>query len=128
MSIMLSKRHGLNPSIGKCFVCGQAHEVILFGRLPEDVEAPREVVVDRRPCSECRKWMAKGIILISVRDGESGDNPYRTGGWAVVTEAAILRIFQGSSSTVDAVLKSRISFLEDKVWNLIGLPRIKQND
>ena len=40
--IRLSPKHGVNPAVPLCFLCGQAkNEIVLAGRLPGDVEAPR---------------------------------------------------------------------------------------
>lgn len=85
-NIRMSPKHGLNPAIPVCFYCMQEkNEILLPGRLnQDDDEAPRNVVWNMDPCSECKGFMQQGCVLISVRDGESGNNPYRTGGWAVV--------------------------------------------
>jgi hypothetical protein len=64
--------------------------------------------------------MKQGIILISVRDGEHGSNPYRTGGWCVVKEEAFMKIFQGSAA-VQAQQK-RVAFIANSVWDEVGLP------
>jgi hypothetical protein len=66
MGIRLSEKHGVNPALEQCFVCGEARGVVLFGRLPNDKEAPRQVVMDRSPCEKCLGLMQKGVILISV--------------------------------------------------------------
>lgn len=69
--IILSKEHGVNPAIPKCFYCLEdKNELILTGRLRDDVEAPRNSVWDMNPCDQCQSWMEQGIILISVRNGE----------------------------------------------------------
>jgi hypothetical protein len=120
-SIRVSRKHGVNPSVERCFYCGEATGVVLFGQLAGDREAPRDVVLDRVPCAACKAWMAQGVICISVRDGESGENPYRTGGWVVLTADAVQRIFHGE--VVVHVLKSRVCFIPDEAWDAIGLPR-----
>lgn len=48
-------------------------------------------------------------------------NPYRTGGWTVITEEAFQRMF--NSSLVEQVLECRWTFVPDEVWDLVGLPR-----
>lgn len=53
-NITLSKNHGLNPSIVKCFICGKEHSIALFGRLKGDAKAPREIV-DGSICPDCQK-------------------------------------------------------------------------
>lgn len=117
--ILLSKKHGVNPTIPLCFYCNAPkNEIILTGHLPNDTEAPKNVVWDKVPCDKCQAWMEQGIILISVRDGETSDNPYRTGGWTVIKEEAFRRIFKDC----DDVLKKRVAFVPDEAWNKIGLP------
>ena len=118
--IRLSRRHGVNPSIGVCFYCGEDNgEVVLPGLLPNDAEAPKRAVWHREPCEKCKGWMAQGVILIGVRDGESGDNPFRSGHFAVVKEEAARRIFTGEAG--DAAVKTRVAFIEASVGAQIGL-------
>lgn len=124
-SIRLSPKHGVNPAIPLCFFCGEPkNEVVLAGRLPEDAEAPRHAVWDRRPCDTCTGYMKQGVILISVKDGEEGkgDNPHRTGSWVVVTEDALRRTVQ-PSQLAERIIRTRVAFIPDTVWDLIGLPR-----
>lgn len=123
MSIKLSPKHGLNPSIELCFFCWKEKGLVIPGRLVGDQEAPREAVWNHEPCDECAKLMKDGIIFISTRDGEKGDNPYRTGGWAVITEDAAKRII-AKGPTLDHVLKARVCFIEDTVWKMLGFPEI----
>lgn len=118
--IRLSKKHGVNPAIPLCYFCNKPkNEVILAGLMKGDIEAPRNAVWDTVPCDECKGYMKMGIILISVKDGESGDNPYRTGGWCVVKEEAVRAIFGEDSKA----LKTRVAFIGDSDWDIIGLPR-----
>jgi hypothetical protein len=122
MGIRLSRKYGVNPAVPKCFFCNRdKKEIILFGRMKDDVEAPHGKVIDKEPCAECKKWMEQGIILISVRDGEEGDNPYRTGRWVVVKDEAIKRF--NPPEFVEEVLKKRIAFVPDQVWTMLGLPK-----
>lgn len=71
---------------------------------------------------KCKDYMKQGIILISVRDGEKGNNPYRTGGWCIVRDEVITRIVN-SPELVESILKHRVSFISDIVWDQIGLSR-----
>lgn len=124
MRIKLSPKHGLNSVIPCCFFCGkEKNEILLPGRLPGDVEAPKGVVWDKEPCQECAGYMEQGIILISVKDNPADkdrENPYRTGGWCVVKEEFITRNID--EETAKNILKKRVCFIEDKVWNVMGLP------
>lgn len=149
--IRLSPKHGLNPAVPKCYYClKDKNEVILPGRIDlrsgeKDVEAPRNMVWDLHPCGECEKFMEQGVILISVRDNEEPPpplpplhpgasarekeermralmwNPYRTGGWVVMKDASIRRIFN-PPEVVANILKKRYAFVQHSVWQQLGLP------
>jgi len=124
--VRLSKKHGLNPMLMVCYVCNEAtNEIALLGELPEDKEAPRQGVLNKEPCEKCREWMKKGVIFISTRDGEEdSDNPYRTGGWCVLKDEAVTRVVS-TPHLLETILKARVAFIEDAVWDKIGLPRAK---
>jgi hypothetical protein len=152
--IRLSGKHGVNPSIGKCFYCLEDDAIVLFGALPDDAEAPRCCgVINLQPCHKCKEHMKQGIILISVQDGGMASlekeqreymaklealpeakkkrarpfipNPYRTGGWWVVTEDGLKSILGADSEVFEKVNKHRWSFVEDSVAESIGLKREK---
>lgn len=122
----ISEKHGLNPTVPVCFFClKEKNEVLLLGRLRGDLEAPHKAVFDYEPCDECAGFMDKGIILISVDPEKTlsdKDNPYRTGGWCVVKSEAISRWPLPEQSIVN-ILKKRVAFIEDELWDKIGLPR-----
>lgn len=122
-NIRISKKHGVNPSMAICFFCNQDKgEIILTGRLPNDAEAPMRACWDMEPCDECKGYMEQGIILISCRDNETDkQNPYRTGGWCVISDEAFSRIFSGD--IVDKIMKKRVCFIPDEVWDTVGFPR-----
>lgn len=125
--IRVSDKHGVNPSVEKCFVCGKDKGVIMFGKLPGDVEAPPSMVLpSKEPCDECLDYMGKGIILISVdMEKSEGDmqNPWRTGGWLVITEEGFDRIGIHPPELAEDIKKKRIAFLPDDAWDMLGLPR-----
>lgn len=76
--ITLSEKHGVNPSITHCECCGKETGIALFGRLKGDQEAPRDVYAGL--CEDCEKVIKQGgVLVIEVRDGEKGPDPYRTG-------------------------------------------------
>jgi len=124
-NIRLSKKYGVNPAIPKCFYCYEdKSEIILAGKLPGDIEAPRGVVWDKRPCDKCKGFMEQGIILISVDEAKTTDpqNPWRTDGWVVVKEEAVRRMVI-PPELVEHICKSRVCFVPDDAWDKLGLPR-----
>lgn len=77
--IILSKEHGVNPSIDHCRICGKEIGLVLFGKLKGDVEASKDVCSGNL-CDNCKEIIEKqGCVIIEVRDGEKGKTPYRTG-------------------------------------------------
>lgn len=136
-SILLSPKYGVNPSVRQCYVCGKDIEVILFGHLKNkdesckkcgepygDIEAPRQICLDKEPCDKCKEYMKQGIILIGVRDGESGENPYRTGEFLVIKQEAAERLFCGEAGK--ATLEKRIAFVEQRVLKATGLLKLME--
>ena len=99
-----------------CYICGEPKHILLDRRMKKSL--PKQACYDQEPCDKCKEHTKKGIILISVRDGEKGGNPYRTGGWVVMKEEAAKRMFND-----DRYLKHRIAFVDDTAWDKLGLPR-----
>ena len=115
--IILSKKHGVNPSINMCFWCGGDKELILFGRLPQDKEAPIHICMDYQPCDKCKEQWTAGVTLIEcsnvpLRDDQPAmqTNAYPTGRYMVITEDAFKRIFN-----VDIPVQ-RIALLEADIY------------
>ena len=113
-------------AIPNCFYCNQPkNEVILDRRLQSSLK--HGMVIDKEPCDQCAEHMKRGIIFISVGDKEHGDNPYRTGGWIVITEEAVKRIGLRPPSLEAGVLKARVAFIPDEAWAYMGLPKYGQS-
>ena len=106
-----------------CFLCGGVKHIMLDMGLKNTL--PREACYDYDPCDTCIGYMKQGIILISVRDGEDGVDPYRTGGWVVVREEVIRRLGGEDNEVTDKALKRRAAFIPDTLWGALGLPKGK---
>jgi len=65
--------------------------------------------------------MSKGVIFISVKKGTRED-PYRTGGWCVIKDDGVRRM-PIEESLEKEILKERVCFIEDEVYDGFGLPR-----
>lgn len=128
--IRLSPKYGLNPAIPKCYYClNDKNEIVIPGLMRGkagygEVEAPKGAVWDKNPCDACAKWMQKGCIFISIRDGETkSDNPHRTGNWSVISDAGVERLGEAlPRKLVQGILDARVAFIEDTVWRLLGFP------
>lgn len=99
--ISISKEFGLNPTVETCFICGESIGVALLGTAYKDkdkdgkvAKAPPQVRCGHA-CDGCSKIIADGgIFFIEVRDGETGDNPYRTGRVIAIKEDAVKRVLK----------------------------------
>jgi hypothetical protein len=76
---------------------------------------------DHEPCDKCRGYMEQGIIIISVDPGSDPKNPYRTGGFWVIKEEAVRRLFT-EEKFLEKVLRHRMAFVETAACKAIGLP------
>ena len=67
--ITLSKKHGLNPSITVCPICGKEEGIALLGHIKGDEEAPRYIQGDI--CDECKARVADNkCFVISVGEDQ----------------------------------------------------------
>lgn len=118
-SIPLSPTHGVNPTIPTCFWCGkEKNEIALMGKLPDDAEAPHNVILDYEPCDECKANMAKGITLVGVVEHPLPDGrpairkgAYPTGRWAVVSPDGVRSFIQEPLAT--AVINEGRAVIDD---------------
>ena len=115
-SITLSKKYGVNPSVTCCECCGKEIGVALFGTSWKDpktgktAEAPKKVAMGF--CDECQKVIDQnGLMIIEVRDGETGKNPYRTGRIVGITKEAKERMFKDITSPICYMEKTMFSKL-----------------
>lgn len=111
MSIRLSEKYGVNPSITMCFWCGEDTGVALLGRLKGDKKAPHKCVADYEPCNSCKENRAQGITFISI-----GQDERPTGAWIVLTEDAVLRMVS-PGPLLDQILKTRVAGMVEQEFN-----------
>ena len=115
--LILSPKHGVNPSVLHCECCGKDYGVALLGKLKGDAEAPRDIY--QGFCDDCQKVVdQKGLIIIEVRDGETGNNPYRTGRLVGITKDARERMFKD--------IESSICYMEHSMFSQMFDNHIKQ--
>lgn len=110
--IRLSKEYGVNPSVEIYHICGKEMGVALFGASYKDengktAEAPHKICMGGI-CDDCKNVIDNGgIFFIEVRDGESGNNPYRTGRIIAVKESAVKNILKGYN---------KVNYVEHSLW------------
>ena len=112
-SVKLSPKHGLNPTMGVCFFCGEeTGEIALLGKLKGDKEAPRRAVLHYDPCKKCKERWADGVALIAVVTEQPEDKRppianadkehpdlYPTGNYAVIKQEAAEKAFNIEKGT-----------------------------
>ena len=102
-------------AMAKCFACGNDAHILIHTRFRNIQEAHNKVDPHHPFCQQCADMMKAGnTILLSVRDGEKGENPYRTGRMCVMTPQGTARLFKGPPPT--------LAFVEDTMWANLGLP------
>lgn len=122
-SIKISPKYGVNPTIPVCFWCGkEKNEIALLGRIrrketrktaygttvnhtvDDDMEAPRNMVLDYEPCDACREQFLQGVQVIEcdtaspdermpISKDDTGNPVYPTGRFVVLKPEAVKRIF-----------------------------------
>jgi hypothetical protein len=113
--------------MAQCFFCNEDSVILLDRRLKNSLPM-RVGVIDMTPCNKCADLMKKGIILISISNDTTEEqmqgpmpNPYRTGGWCVVTQDAVERAFDGKFR--EFAIEKRFLFINDEAWEHLGLPK-----
>ena len=111
--IRLSKKHGVNPMMLQCDICGDDAGIALLGELKGDKEAPRKGVMPGYHCNSCEKILSEGSIIVEVTD-ESAKNkdkdPYRTGRIVGVKEEAFVRMFN---------IESKVGYMDHTTFEKI---------
>ena len=111
-----SPKYGVNPSLQVCFFCGKEKGIAFLGKLKGDVQAPRHMITDYEPCSDCAEKFKQGILWIEVTDVpahsdmlEIAKGLWPTGRYTVTTDA-ILNAMTGTEE-----IKSKRKALVPKV-------------
>ena len=86
-NILLSEKHGVNPSITTCFYCGEATGIALMGKLKDDAEAPRECCMSLEPCDNCKEKYKDYVLAVEKERDESA---VPTGRWMAIRKQVIV--------------------------------------
>ena len=100
MSIRVSEKYGVNPTIPVCFFCGEEkNEIALLGKITnkqtkEEIQAPMKMVLDYEPCDKCKEAWSSGVAIIEVTQTDLGrpeiaPNAQPTGRHVVLKEEAV---------------------------------------
>lgn len=132
-SIRLSKKHGVNPSVGICFWCGgDDGTVLLVGKLPGDEQAPPRMLASYDPCNTCKEQFDQGVALVEAHEGPvfegqdpiqrsgnralgTGQELYPTGRYVIVKDEAIPRLLHNCDT--DDVIARRKAFVDTEAFD-----------
>lgn len=82
--IRVSEKHGVNPSITICPICGKETGIALLGKLKGDKEAPMRMLSD--PCDDCVSKLGNDkIYILAINDQGHGTK-------AIIIERSALNI------------------------------------
>jgi hypothetical protein len=129
----MAKEH---VALCRCFYCHEPNEILLArryrpnGEPVHDLSKYNNAVISLDPCQKCQDYMRRGVILITIDDTKSDanwqhvedggiPNPWRSGGFFVVSEDFVKRVFK--APMLDLVLKVRWAFLEHVAAEQLGL-------
>lgn len=77
-SIRLSEKHGVNPSLIVCTLCGEeTGELALLGKLKDDAEAPKHICTGTI-CDKCKKNLEEDKVRCFV--------DFSTGKWVKMND------------------------------------------
>ena len=97
--IKLSPKHWVNPSILRCFACGEEMGIALLGRInKEDDEAPKEIM-DGSLCPNCQSAVNKGgLIIVETKEEKAETMQDRTGRMVIVSKEYKERLLANSDN------------------------------
>lgn len=123
-SIRLSEKHGVNPSMGVCFFCGEDDGTIaLVGRLPGDKEAPRRACFSLEPCEKCQKKAKEEDFVFFVEmDATGPKGQMAPTGRYVGVKAEVVRRLINPPELREAILAKRQALIASEDWRQMGLP------
>jgi len=126
--VRVSPKHGVNPSMAVCMFCGEyTGEIALMGMLRGDVEAPRKVVLNDNPCTQCKDIFNQGILFMCVK-GDS--NRYEgldwfTGKYSVLREEAMSRL-PFTDAAKEEIIKKKKAALDEETWDKLGFNNVPE--
>lgn len=124
-------------ALTRCYFCGDGNEIIMNTRFTPSaaahVKTAHNKVLNMHPCPKCEGLMKQGIILITVDEAKSAKdwakeeipNPYRTGGFFVLKEEAVERLFDNPTAVAFAK-KHRWLFIAHEVAEHLGMFRVAE--
>lgn len=116
----LSAEHGLNPSLGVCWICGAENgELVLLGANKGQKASPKTA---SSACQRCVNTTRVGVIFVEVED-EGGHSAKRTGRVLALHEDTV-KAMGMSPATLISVLKKRVCLVPKASWEAMGFTEV----
>lgn len=115
-SLKLSPKHGVNPTIMHCFICGKDTGLALLGKLKNNEEAPKHMTNPHELCEDCKKQIDAGNkFFLEVKGNSDNDHPERTGRLVCIRGEALPDVKSPISYMEHSVFEKMFGkFMEDK--------------
>ena len=129
--ITLHPEFGVNPSLCKCFWCGEQNGCIALLGLNKGEQAPRYTITDYEPCDKCGATWAKGILFIEAQNTPVTENQpplsskqaiYPTGRWCVVRREAIEKMIEKDSETYNGLMSTGRGYVSKEAFEQLVPP------
>jgi hypothetical protein len=104
MSVRLSKKHGVNPSLLVCPLCQEEFGVALLGALKNDEEAPRHML-STEFCVRCNELTKTHLVIARADEAMN-----LLGGYVAIKEEAARRVFVKLEKYTGLALATPVEF------------------
>ena len=112
--IRISEKHGINPCMLVCQVCGESYAIALPGYIKGDKKAPKQII--QGFCDDCQKALDKSIMIV---EKDSNNETMRVVG---VDKTSSLFTEEFLGPQVKEILKTGGMFVTTEDWEYLGLP------
>ena len=118
-SIRLSEKHGVNPSVDRCFFCGESYAVVMFGKMKNDEQGPSSVCSGGL-CDRCQKVKDDGgIFIIETRSGVENPSEGRTGRLMALKKDSNLSNIIRPPELAERIRETGVAYIEEKAFEAL---------
>ncbi len=103
--ILCSEKYGLNPSLEICTICNKEMGIVLFGKLKDDVEAPKQVCLGHI-CEDCTSKLKENHERLFLEINDSGI----TGRYAIISDKHL------TSEALERIGEHLVITLEEEIF------------
>lgn len=135
LNIKVSEKYGLNPSMERCFFCGETKGIAFMGKLEGDVEAPKFVILNYEPCDKCKEQFNKGVTCIEVANEpimpgqpEIREGLYPTSRLAVIKVEAAIDLFADADDGCKDLKEGNSILINPGLFEQLFVPKDQEQE